>query len=393
MGRAAPPDAEQHGLCLVSRSACGWVVTSVRGFIDHAASVDTGCRRRYRQGESGLTLALDCVTGLWIGAATVWVADHSAMRLELSALLAVWCGSTALLASLVFRVFEQFPESRRWLVAYGIVASIVCFTLLAALPAAAVIGSNAWGLPFHFGLCIAFLRVIASFVRRGDRWPSERVDRVRSVALPSGVVVAPPVRVSSTGYLVVKRIVDVVGSLVLSTVVLPFTLVAAAAVRVDSRGPSLYVQNRVGLKGRVFPVPKLRSMFANAEADGVARWAEENDPRVTRVGRVLRRTRIDELPQLLLVLRGEMSLVGPRPERPEFVDTLRGQLPGYEHRLQVKPGVTGWAQVRYRYGSSVDDAAAKLEYDLYYVENCSILLDLKILADTVPVVALGLGAR
>jgi lipopolysaccharide/colanic/teichoic acid biosynthesis glycosyltransferase len=160
----------------------------------------------------------------------------------------------------------------------------------------------------------------------------------------------------------------------------------ALAIKLDSPGPVFYSQERTGYRGRVFRVWKFRSMVAAAEADGRARWAKPGDPRVTRVGRALRASRLDELPQVLNVLRGEMSIVGPRPERPEFVAALEQQIPFYRARLLVKPGLTGWAQIKYRYGSTAQDALVKLQYDLYYVKHRSLLLDALIIARTIGVV-------
>jgi lipopolysaccharide/colanic/teichoic acid biosynthesis glycosyltransferase len=170
-------------------------------------------------------------------------------------------------------------------------------------------------------------------------------------------------------------------------------LVAALLIMLESGTPIIYRQERVGYRGRTFTVLKLRSMSADAEKDGRAAWASVNDARVTRVGRLLRRARIDELPQLLNILKGEMSFVGPRPERPEFVAMLTEQIPFYAVRHSVKPGLTGWAQVRYSYGSTVEQSIRKLEYDLFYVKNHTLLLDLVILLETVRVVLLGEGAR
>jgi len=155
----------------------------------------------------------------------------------------------------------------------------------------------------------------------------------------------------------------------------------------------LYQQERVGLNGAIFKVIKFRSMRTDAEKDGKPRWATLNDDRVTRVGRFIRKVRIDELPQLLNVLRGEMSMVGPRPERQFFVDDLISKIPYFAVRHSVKPGVTGWAQVRYEYGSTVEDSIEKLQYDLYYVKNNSLFLDLLIMLETVAVVLTGKGAR
>jgi sugar transferase (PEP-CTERM system associated) len=191
----------------------------------------------------------------------------------------------------------------------------------------------------------------------------------------------------------VKRTFDLVVSGALIVVALPVILFAALLVALEGGGPVIYRQERVGLRGRTFTVLKLRSMSADAEKDGRAAWATKNDMRITRVGRWLRRTRIDELPQLLNVLRGEMSFVGPRPERPEFVAMLTEQIPFYAVRHSVKPGLTGWAQVRYSYGATVEQSVRKLEYDLYYVKNHTLLLDLVVLLETVRVVLLGEGAR
>jgi sugar transferase (PEP-CTERM system associated) len=191
----------------------------------------------------------------------------------------------------------------------------------------------------------------------------------------------------------VKRSFDVVCSSLLLAVASPVMLLTALLVKLDSPGPVIYRQERVGLGGRSFMCLKFRSMCSDAEGDGVARWASKNDARVTRVGAFIRKCRIDELPQLLSVLKGEMSLVGPRPERPSFVAQLREQIPFYDIRHSVKPGVTGWAQVRYSYGASVEDARRKHEYDLYYVKNNSLFLDLLVLIETVSVVLFREGAQ
>jgi lipopolysaccharide/colanic/teichoic acid biosynthesis glycosyltransferase len=169
--------------------------------------------------------------------------------------------------------------------------------------------------------------------------------------------------------------------------------VAAIAIAFESGFPILYRQERVGRGGKIFLIWKFRSMRQDAEADGTARWAQPGDPRITAVGRFIRKTRIDELPQLFNVLMGDLSLVGPRPERPEFVADLAKEIPFYNVRHSVTPGVTGWAQVRYAYGASSYDAKKKLEYDLYYVKNHTLLLDLLILVETVRVVLWGEGAR
>lgn len=191
----------------------------------------------------------------------------------------------------------------------------------------------------------------------------------------------------------IKRLFDIFSAAVLLTLALPVMLLTAVAIKLESRGPVLYRQERVGQGGRSFWCTKFRSMRVDAEKDGVARWAQAKDPRVTRVGSFIRRMRIDELPQLINVLRGEMSLVGPRPERPSFVAQLKESIRFYDVRHSVKPGVTGWAQVRYSYGASVEDASRKLQFDLYYVKNHSLFLDLLILVETVRVVLFREGAH
>jgi exopolysaccharide biosynthesis polyprenyl glycosylphosphotransferase len=183
-----------------------------------------------------------------------------------------------------------------------------------------------------------------------------------------------------------KRLSDIVASLVLLILTAPIMLVTMIAIRLESPGPVIYRQPRVGLGGRIFMCLKFRSMCMDAEGDGVARWAQKSDPRITRVGAFIRKTRIDELPQLFSVLSGQMSLVGPRPERPTFVDQLKTSIPFYELRHSVKPGITGWAQVRYHYGGSLEDARRKHQFDLYYVKNNSLLLDILVLLETVSVV-------
>jgi len=190
-----------------------------------------------------------------------------------------------------------------------------------------------------------------------------------------------------------KRVFDVASSSLLLVLAAPVMLLTALVIRLDSPGPVLYRQERVGLGGRSFQCIKFRSMRTDAEKDGVARWATKNDSRITRVGAFIRKTRIDELPQLFSVLAGEMSMVGPRPERPSFVAQLREQIPYYDLRHTVKPGLTGWAQVRYAYGASLEDARKKHQFDLYYVKNNSVLLDLQVLIETVSVVLFREGAH
>lgn len=191
---------------------------------------------------------------------------------------------------------------------------------------------------------------------------------------------------------VAKRAFDVVASGLLLTLTFPIIALFALLVKLDSRGPAFFRQPRVGLYGQTFEVIKLRSMRTDAEKDGV-KWAEKDDPRITRLGRFIRKVRIDELPQTWSVLKGEMSFVGPRPEVPKFVAELEEQLPYYAERHMVKPGITGWAQINYPYGASIEDARHKLEYDLYYVKNYTPFLDLLILLQTLRVVLWPEGAR
>ena len=174
---------------------------------------------------------------------------------------------------------------------------------------------------------------------------------------------------------------------------LPLMLLTAIAVKLETRGPVFYTQERVGKKGRRFKIIKFRSMRVGAESTSGPVWAEEDDPRVTRVGRIIRKLRFDELPQFINVLRGEMNFVGPRPERPMFVDQLNAIVPYYSQRHVVKPGLTGWAQIKYPYGASVEDAIEKLRFDLYYVKNQSLLLDATIMFETIKTVLFGRGGR
>ncbi len=190
-----------------------------------------------------------------------------------------------------------------------------------------------------------------------------------------------------------KRAADVVLSTALLIVTAPLMLLVAGLVKLDSKGPILYKQERLGRNGQAFKLMKFRSMRADAEADSGPIWAAKNDDRVTRLGRIIRKLRIDELPQLINVLKGEMSFVGPRPERQHFVKQLVEKIPYYQLRMTVRPGLTGWAQVEYAYGATEEDALEKLKYDLYYIKNNNLLLDLWIVLKTVKVVLMGSGAR
>lgn len=191
----------------------------------------------------------------------------------------------------------------------------------------------------------------------------------------------------------IKRSFDLITSVILFIVTLPIMLIAAMFILIESGAPIIYSQERVGRSGKIFMVHKFRSMRIDAEKEGKPQWAKTDDPRITKVGSIIRKLRIDELPQIVNVLKGEMSFVGPRPERPYFVEQLCAEVPYYNARHSITPGITGWAQVRYRYGSSVKDAIEKLQYDLYYVKNHSLFLDIIIIIDTIEVVMLGKGGR
>lgn len=190
-----------------------------------------------------------------------------------------------------------------------------------------------------------------------------------------------------------KRFTDIFFSFTALAIAAPLMLVIALLIKLDSRGPVFYRQTRIGLDGKPFDIFKFRSMRTDAESDGRARWATKNDNRVTRIGKFIRLTRIDEIPQFINVLKGDMAVVGPRPERPVFVDELNDVIPFYADRHRVKPGITGWAQVNYPYGASVDDAREKLKFDLYYIKNYSPLLDIQIVFRTFPIIVFFQGAR
>ena len=212
------------------------------------------------------------------------------------------------------------------------------------------------------------------------------------LAQPSWLIFSDGFR-SDVLRLAAKRLFDIAIALVMMALTWPLMLGAAIAIWIEDRGPVLYRQVRTGQNGRPFKILKFRSMSVNAEAKGAAVWAVKNDPRVTRVGAFIRKVRIDELPQLVNVLFGQMSFVGPRPERPAFVDTLTKNIPFYAERHFVKPGLTGWAQVRFPYGSSEADAREKLGYDLYYVKNHSIIFDVMVMVRTVEIVLFRVGSR
>jgi exopolysaccharide biosynthesis polyprenyl glycosylphosphotransferase len=209
---------------------------------------------------------------------------------------------------------------------------------------------------------------------------------------PSWLIFADGFR-SSAFFLMLRRVVSFMASLVLLMVVLPVIPFVILAIKLDSKGPVLYRQKRVGRGGVTFYCYKFRTMRQDAEADTGPTWAGDDDPRITRVGKFLRSSRLDEIPQLWNVVKGDMAFAGPRPERPEFVEWLTQEIPYYPVRHVVRPGITGWAQVKYKYGNTMEDAREKLQYDLYYIKNASIGLDLMIMFQTVKIVLLGRGAQ
>jgi sugar transferase (PEP-CTERM system associated) len=224
-------------------------------------------------------------------------------------------------------------------------------------------------------------------------WERETRQVMLDLLDPSWLIYSDGFQLSGALNAFLKRTFDVVVSLAILIVTSPILLLAALAVRLDSPGPIFYKQERVGRNGKAFNIFKLRTMREDAEQGGVPQWAGAKDPRVTRVGSFLRLTRIDEIPQVFNVLRGDMSFVGPRPERPFFVESLAREIPYYRERLRMRPGITGWAQINYPYGASIEDAKAKLSYDLYYIKNYSIFFDLLIAIGTVQVVLWNKGAR
>jgi sugar transferase (PEP-CTERM system associated) len=208
---------------------------------------------------------------------------------------------------------------------------------------------------------------------------------------PSWLIFSGPSR-RKLMYNQIRRLLDVVLSIVGLVLSFPLMVLAVIAIKLDSPGPILYRQRRVGQRNQIFTIMKFRSMRIDAETEG-PKWAEKDDPRITRIGKIIRKLRIDELPQFINILRGEMTFVGPRPERPEFVEMLEQQIPYYSQRHLVKPGLTGWAQIRYPYCASVEDAVQKLQYDLYYIKNQSLMLDMITLFETTRIVLFGRGAR
>ena len=237
------------------------------------------------------------------------------------------------------------------------------------------------------------LRLDGAKIEEATSWLEKMSGRIEVENLyPSWLVFADGFRFSA-GFMMMKRALSSLAAFVLLLVVLPVIPFVCLAIKLDSSGPVLYRQKRVGRGGVTFYCFKFRTMRQDAEADTGPTWAGDNDPRITRTGKFLRSSRLDEIPQLWNVFKGDMAFVGPRPERPEFVEWLTRELPYYPVRHVVRPGITGWAQVRYKYGNTVEDAKEKLQYDLYYIKNASIGLDLLIMFQTVKIVLLGRGAQ
>ena len=240
---------------------------------------------------------------------------------------------------------------------------------------------------------ILHLRLSGIKIEEATSWLEKISGRIEIENLyPSWLIFADGFRFSA-GFMLLRRLIAIAAAGVLLLVVLPILPFVILAIKLDSRGPVLYRQRRVGLDGKVFYCYKFRTMRQDAEADTGATWASDDDPRITKVGKFLRTARLDEIPQLWCVVKGDMSFVGPRPERPEFVEMLAKEIPFYAVRNAVRPGITGWAQVRYKYGNTVADSKEKLQYDLYYIKNMSLGLDLMIMFQTVKTVLLGRGAQ
>jgi len=237
------------------------------------------------------------------------------------------------------------------------------------------------------------LRLDGVTIEEATSWLEKMSGRIEVEQLyPSWLIFAEGFRFSA-GFQILRRLLSLLASAALLVLVLPIIPFVILAIKLDSPGPVLYRQKRVGRGGATFYCYKFRTMRPDAEADSGATWALDDDPRITRAGRFLRISRLDEIPQLWCVLKGDMGFVGPRPERPEFVEWLSREIPYYPVRNVVRPGITGWAQVRYKYGNTLEDAKEKLQYDLFYIKNASFGLDLMILFQTVKIVLLGRGAQ
>jgi sugar transferase (PEP-CTERM system associated) len=237
------------------------------------------------------------------------------------------------------------------------------------------------------------LRLRGVHIEEATSWLEKITGRIEVENLyPSWIIFAKGFRFSS-GFRLLRRVLNFTVSLIGLICALPVIPFVILAIKLDSRGPILYRQKRVGRRGMHFYCYKFRTMRQDAEADTGPTWATDDDPRITKTGKFLRSARLDEIPQLWCVLKGDMAFVGPRPERPEFVQWLTQELPYYGVRHMVRPGITGWAQVRYKYGNTVEDAKEKLQYDLFYIKNASIGLDVLIMFQTVKIVLLGRGAQ
>jgi sugar transferase (PEP-CTERM system associated) len=237
------------------------------------------------------------------------------------------------------------------------------------------------------------LRLSGVKIEEATSWLEKITGRIEVDHLyPSWLIFTEGFQLSPLGQ-ILRRLLNLAAALSGLILTLPLLPLIALAVRLDSRGPVLYRQKRVGRGGTQFFCYKFRTMRNDAEADTGATWATDDDPRITRIGRFLRTSRLDEIPQLWCVLKGDMHFVGPRPERPEFVEWLSQEIPYYGVRHVVRPGVTGWAQISYKYGNTLEDAREKLQYDLYYIKNASVGLDLMIMFQTIKIVLLGRGAR
>ncbi|WP_077035758.1 TIGR03013 family XrtA/PEP-CTERM system glycosyltransferase [Pelomonas sp. KK5] len=415
------PFAASHGLSL---AGCMFVINSATGFYQHAhnRSITESCARALLGLMFGLPLAYVIFSLL----------PASTTHRELVTMAAMAAVATVM----AHRVYAAHSQTRMrtkiMIFGSGAAAKTVGSTLRAADPHAQIVGYFAGPNEDHTEVAQAEMIaprgtltetargmgvdeiVVALSERRGGSMPMRQLldcklsgIRVVDIATYFEKTLAQ-IKIShvNAGWLIfgdgfnqgvlrtaVKRVFDVVFSSLILLLALPVMAITAVLIKLESSGAVLYRQERVGLNGAVFNVIKFRSMRSDAEKDGKPRWATLNDDRVTRVGRFIRKMRIDELPQLLNVLKGEMSLVGPRPERQFFVDDLVSKIPYYAVRHSVKPGVTGWAQVRYEYGSTVEDSIEKLQYDLYYVKNHTLFLDLLIMLETVAVVLTGKGAR
>jgi sugar transferase (PEP-CTERM system associated) len=237
------------------------------------------------------------------------------------------------------------------------------------------------------------LRLAGIKIEEATSWLERMSGRIEVEQLyPSWLIFAEGFRFSS-GLRMIRRLSSTVAAALLLLLVLPVIPFVILLIKLDSKGPVLYRQIRVGRAGARFYCYKFRTMRRDAEADTGATWADDDDPRITRIGRILRKARLDEIPQLWCVLKGDMAFVGPRPERPEFVEWLSREIPYYTVRNAVRPGITGWAQVRYKYGNTLEDAREKLQYDLYYIKNGSMGLDLLVMFETIKIVTLGRGAQ